>query len=137
MSQKASRYDKEHIEQEAIISKASGVLTNALGRYILDRCRDIAYKYFDTNNPEVRQVLIDEAVMRICERFLYYYEEDKSAANLVIAMAKTTMINKVKSFAWSDIYGQKTKIRMHVFQDGEWVYKFVQSEKDDNLSKEL
>ena len=137
MSQKNPRYDKAAVEREAIISKLSGVITNTLGQYILDRCHDIAHKYFDTNNPEVRQVLIDEAVMRICERFLHYYEEDKSAANLIIAMAKTTMINKVKSFAWADIYGQKTKVRMQVFEDGEWVYKFIKSQKDDNLSQEL
>jgi hypothetical protein len=26
---------------------------------------------------------------------------------------------------------------MQVFEDGEWVYKFIKSQKDDNLSQEL
>jgi hypothetical protein len=135
--QQNSRYDKSDIEAEAKISKASGIITEALGRFILDRCNDAVNTFFVIKDDELRQAMIDEAIMRICEKFLVYYEEDRSAANLVIAMAKTTMINKLKSLSWSDTYGQKIKTRAYVFGDGEWVVKLIRSEKDDNISKDL
>lgn len=137
MRQQNSKYDKSDIEEEAKISKASGVLTEALGRYILDRCNDAVNTFFVVRDEELKQAMIDEAIMRICEKFLVYYEEERSAANLVIAMAKTTMINKLKSLSWSDTYGQKIKTRAYVFDDGEWVNKLIRSEKDDNISKDL
>lgn len=137
MRQQNSKYDKNDIEEEAKISKASGVLTEALGRYILDRCNDAVNTFFVVKDEELKQAMIDEAIMRICEKFLVYYEEERSAANLVIAMAKTTMINKLKSLSWSDTYGQKIKTRAYVFDDGEWVNKLIRSEKDDNISKDL
>ena len=137
MRQQNSRYDKSDIEAEAKISKASGVITEALGKFILDRCYDAVNTFFVVKDEELRQAMVDEAIMRICEKFLVYYEEDRSAANLVIAMAKTTMINKLKSLSWSDTYGQKVKTRAYVFDNGEWVSKLIRSEKDDNISKEL
>ena len=81
------RYDKDEIEIEAVRSVEQGRLTNKIGRFILDRSGEIANSSFKSpENPELTQALIDDAVMRCCEKFLHYYRPNESAANLIISM---------------------------------------------------
>ena len=81
------RYDKALIEEEAFKSVEQGYLTEELGTFILQRAIEISGSAFVTDgNNELKQALIDSAVMRTCEKFLHYYQSGKSAANLVISI---------------------------------------------------
>jgi len=132
------RYDKSLIEREAIISVQQGSLTNDLGIFILQRCKEIAASAFVTDgNNELKQALIDAAVMRTCEKFLHYYTEGKSAANLVISIIYSTMTNKIVSLNHSDVYGQNIKGYLTLIEDGESVTKLMRYIKDDYLSEKL
>ncbi len=131
-------YDKSLIEREAIISVQQGSLTNELGIFILQRCKEIAASAFVTDgNNELKQALIDAAVMRTCEKFLHYYTEGKSAANLVISIIYSTMTNKIVSLNHSDVYGQNIKGYLTYIEDGESVTKLMRYIKDDYLSEKL
>ena len=132
------RYEKSLIEREAIISVQHGSLTNELGIFILQRCKEIAASAFVTDgNNELKQALIDAAVMRTCEKFLHYYTEGKSAANLVISIIYSTMTNKIVSLNHSDVYGQNIKGYLTYIEDGESVTKLMRYIKDDYLSEKL
>ena len=132
------RYDKSLIEREAILSVEQGSLTNELGIFILQRCKEIAASAFVTDgNNELKQALIDAAVMRTCEKFLHYYTEGKSAANLVISIIYSTMTNKIVSLNHSDVYGQNIKGYLTYIEDGEAVTKLMRYIKDDYLSEKL
>ena len=132
------RYDKSLIEREAILSVEQGSLTNDLGIFILQRCKEIAASAFVTDgNNELKQALIDAAVMRTCEKFLHYYTEGKSAANLVISIIYSTMTNKIVSLNHSDVYGQNIKGYLTLIEDGESVTKLMRYIKDDYLSEKL
>jgi hypothetical protein len=132
------RYDKSLIEREAILSVEQGSLTNELGIFILQRCKEIASSAFVTDgNNELKQALIDAAVMRTCEKFLHYYTEGKSAANLVISIIYSTMTNKIVSLNHSDVYGQNIKGYLTLIEDGESVTKLMRYIKDDYLSEKL
>jgi hypothetical protein len=132
------RYDKSLIEREAIISVQQGSLTNELGIFILQRCKEIAASAFVTDgNNELKQALIDAAVMRTCEKFLHYYEKGKSAANLIISIIYSTMTNKIVSLNHSDVYGQNIKGYLTYIEDGESVTKLMRYIKDDYLSEKL
>ena len=132
------RYDKSLIEREAILSVEQGSLTNQLGIFILQRCKEIAASAFVTDgNNELKQALIDAAVMRTCEKFLHYYTEGKSAANLVISIIYSTMTNKIVSLNHSDVYGQNIKGYLTLIEDGESVTKLMRYIKDDYLSEKL
>jgi len=132
------RYDKSLIEREAILSVQQGSLTNDLGIFILQRCKEIASSAFVTDgNNELKQALIDAAVMRTCEKFLHYYTEGKSAANLVISIIYSTMTNKIVSLNHSDVYGQNIKGYLTLIEDGESVTKLMRYIKDDYLSEKL
>jgi hypothetical protein len=132
------RYDKSLIEREAMLSVQQGRLTNELGIFILQRCKEIAASAFVTDgNNELKQALIDAAVMRTCEKFLHYYTEGKSAANLVISIIYSTMTNKIVSLNHSDVYGQNIKGYLTLIEDGESVTKLMRYIKDDYLSEKL
>jgi len=132
------RYDKSLIEREAILSVKQGSLTNNLGIFILQRCNEIAASAFVTDgNNELKQALIDAAVMRTCEKFLHYYTEGKSAANLVISIIYSTMTNKIVSLNHSDLYGHNIKGYLTYIEDGESVTKLMRYIKDDYLSEKL
>jgi hypothetical protein len=121
-----------------MLSAQQGFLTEGLGRFILQRSLEIAGHSFVTNgDAELKQSLIDDAVMRVCEKFLEYYVEDKCAANLVISMIYSTMTNKIISLNWRDVYGQKIKGHVHVVEDGRIKSKLVKFVKDDYLSEKL
>lgn len=137
MQSKKKRYDKELIEAECVISKQQGFITEKLGTFILDRCNEISGSSFNIESKELRQALVDEAVMRICEKFLDYYKVGRSGANLIIAMAISTMINKIKSLRWSDVYGEKQKSYIFFFEDGEWVRRLEKLKRDDNIGQTL
>ena len=132
------RYDKEKIELEAQKSLEQGAITNALGRFILRRAEEIvSYSFITNGNNELRQGLIDDAVMRVCEKFIHYYEKDKSAANLIITMIYSTMYNKITGLKWKDVYGQKNKGYIYVVEEGYKVKKLIKYIKDDYLSEKL
>ena len=121
-----------------MLSAERGEITNTLGRFILNRATEIAsYSFITNGNSELHQGLIDDAVMRVCEKFLHYYKEDKSAANLIITMIYSTMYNKITGLKWKDVYGQKIKGNIYTVRDGERVKKLVKYTKDDFLSKKL
>lgn len=132
------RYDKQLIEREALLSVNNGCITNELGKFILQRSIEIAGSAFVTDgNQELRQSLIDAAVMRTCEKFLHYYEEGKSAANLIISIIYSTMTNKIVSLNHSDVYGHNIKGYLTYIEDGESVTKLKRYTKDDYLSEKL
>lgn len=133
-----SKYDKALIEREAIISAKEGQITNELGRFILERSSEISNFSFITNgNEELRQSLIDEAVMRVCLKFLDYYQEGKSAANLIISMIYSTMTNKIVSLKWRDVYGEKRKGNVCVIENGERKIKLMRYTRDEYISQRL
>jgi hypothetical protein len=132
------RYNKSLIEKEAIISSEQGYLTNNLGKFILQRAVEIASSAFVTDgNEELKQALIDAAVMRVCEKFLHYYKEGKSAANLVISIIYSTMTNKIVSLNHSDIYGHNIKGYVVCVENGEKFTRLQRYVKDSNLSEKL
>ena len=132
------KYNKDLIENEAKLSVQQGALTNELGKFILQRSEEIAVSAFVTNgDKELNQALIDAAVMRTCEKFLDYYEEGKSAANLVIAIIYSTMTNRIKSLKWKDVYGSNIKGDIIQIENGEKVKNLVRYTKDENISKKL
>lgn len=135
---KTLKYSKEEIENEAKISAERGAITNDLGKFILDRAEDISHSAFVTNgNNELRQSLVDEAVMRVCFKFLDYYKPKGSAANLIISMIYSTMTNKIVSLKWRDVYGSRIKGNVMVYEDGEIKKKLVRYVKDDFSSRKL
>lgn len=132
------RYDKNLIEKEAIRSEQQGRITEELGRFILQRSIEVAGSAFVTDgNEELKQSLIDAAVMRTCEKFLHYYIKNKSAANLIISIIYSTMTNKIVSLNHSDVYGQNIKGYLTYLEDGEPVTKLKRYVKDDYLSEKL
>jgi len=132
------KYNKEIIERESIASKRNGEISNILGKFILERANEISnYSFITNGNKELRQSLIDEAVMRVCLKFLDYYVEGKSGANLIITMIYTTMYNKITGLKWKDIYGQKIKGNVIIIEDGTKVKRLIRYTKDDYLSKNL
>lgn len=133
-----TRYNKEAIEREALTSVQQGVITNELGKFIYQRCIEISGSAFITNgDEELKQALIDEAVMRVCEKFLYYYKEGGSAANLIITMIYSTMTNKIVGLKWKDVYGQRIKGKVVCIENGERLTRLVKYIKDDNISEKL
>ena len=135
---KNTRYDKQLIEREAILSLEQGRLTEPLGSFILQRSIEIAGSAFVTNgNEELKQALIDAAVMRTCEKFLHYYVEGKSAANLVISIIYSTMTNKIVTLNHSDVYGHNIKGYVVCIENGEKVTKLTRYIKDSYLSERL
>ena len=135
---KNTRYDKQLVEREAILSLEQGRLTEPLGSFILQRSIEIAGSAFVTNgNEELKQALIDAAVMRTCEKFLYYYVEGKSAANLVISIIYSTMTNRIVALNHSDVYGHNIKGYVVCIENGERVTKLTRYIKDSYLSERL
>lgn len=132
------RYDKSLIEQEAVKSAANNRITEPLGEFIYQRAIEVSGSAFITNgDTELKQALVDEAVMRVCEKFLHYYKEGGSAANLIITMIYSTMTNKIVGLKWKDKYGQKIKGRIICVENGEMTTRLIKYIKDDNISKKL
>lgn len=132
------RYDKTLIEAEAKRSVRLQRLTEPIGDFILQRSVEIASSAFVTDgNEELKQALIDAAVMRTCEKFLHYYKEGKSAANLIISIIYSTMTNKIVSLNHSDVYGHNIKGHIIAVKDGEKKKVLKRYVKDDYLSEKL
>lgn len=132
------RYNKELIEKEARLSVDNRAITNELGKFILQRSIEIAGSAFVTaGNEELKQALIDAAVMRACEKFLHYYEPGKSAANLIISIIYSTMTNKIVSLNHSDVYGHNIKGYVVCVEDGEKFTRLQRYVKDSYLSEQL
>jgi hypothetical protein len=121
-----------------VLSLNQGRITEPLGAFIYQRAIEISGSAFITNgDKELKQSLIDEAVMRVCEKFLHYYKEGGSAANLIITMIYSTMTNKIVGLKWKDVYGQRIKGRVVCIEDGERLTRLVKYVKDDNISERL
>ena len=132
------RYDKAIIEEEPIKSLINNKITEPLGAFIYQRAVEVSGSAFITNgDSDLKQALVDEAVMRVLEKFLYYYKEGGSAANLIITMIYSTMTNKIVGLKWKDKYGQKIKGRVVCIENGEKITRLVKYIKDDNISKKL
>lgn len=135
---KNTRYDKALIEEEAVKSVINNRITEPLGAFIYQRAVEVSGSAFITNgDKELKQALVDEAVMRVCEKFLHYYKEGGSAANLIITMIYSTMTNKIVGLKWKDKYGHKIKGRVVCIENGEKLTRLVRYVKDDNISKKL
>mgnify|MGYP003631198135 CR=1 FL=1 len=132
------RYDKELIELEAIESVKRGRISETLGRFILDRAEEVSAGIFKPDTQEIHQALVDTAVMRCCEEFLDRYVEGKSAANLIIGMVHSSMLNLLKASKWKDIYGELNKSPMNIVtENGEVKTELIQQQKDDTISRLL
>jgi|TARA_R110000744_G_scaffold365639_1_gene474486 hypothetical protein len=130
------RYDKELIELEAVQSVASGRISETIGQFILDRAEEVSAGVFKPQSYELHRVLVDAAVMRCCEEFLDRYEEGKSAANLIISMVHSSMLNRLKATHWKDIYGELNKSPIRVVTlDGEIKTELIQQQRDENISR--
>ena len=135
---KNTRYDKQFIEEQALLSVKQDRLTEPLGEFILQRAVEIAGSAFVTDgNDELQQALIDAAVMRTCEKFLHYYKRGKSAANLIISIIYSTMTNKIVSLNHSDVYGHNIKGYVVCVENGEKFTRLQRYVKDNNLSEQL
>ncbi len=135
---KNTRYDKALIEKEAVKSVINNRITEPLGAFIYQRAVEVSSYAFITNgDKELKQALVDEAVMRVCEKFLHYYKEGGSAANLIITMIYSTMTNKIVGLKWKDKYGQRIKGKVVCVVNGEKLTRLVRYIKDDNISKKL
>ena len=135
---KNTRYDKTIIESEAKLSVENNRITEPLGAFIYQRAIEISGSAFITNGDnELKQALVDEAVMRVCEKFLHYYKEGGSAANLIITMIYSTMTNKIVGLKWKDKYGHRIKGKVVCIENGEKFTRLVKYVKDDNISKKL
>lgn len=120
------------------MSSSRGEITNILGKFILERAAEISNFSFVTNgNEELRQSLVDEAVMRVCMKFLDYYKEGGSAANLIISMIYSTMTNKIVSLKWRDVYGERRKGNVCVIENGERKVKLMRYTRDEYISRKL
>ena len=132
------RYDKELIEQEARASVANGRISEIIGQFIMDRAEEVSAGVFKPQNQEYHIAIVDAAVMRCCEEFLDRYQEGRSAANLIISMVYSSMLNRVKAAHHKDIYGELNKSHVSVVdENGKLSSKLLQSTKDDNISRLL
>ena len=132
------RYDKELIELEAVESVKRGRISETIGQFIMDRAEEVSAGVFKPSSRELHQALVDTAVMRCCEEFLDRYEEGKSAANLIISMVHSSMLNRMKATHWKDIYGELNKSPINVINiDGERKVELIQQQKDDTISRLL
>lgn len=135
---KNTRYDKSLIESEALLSVRQDRITEPLGEFILQRAIEVAGSAFVTDgNDELKQSLIDAAIMRTCEKFLHYYQEGGSAANLIISIIYSTMTNKIVSLNHSDVYGHNIKGYVVCIENGEKFTRLKRYVKDNYLSEKL
>jgi len=134
----SKRYDKELIESEAIKSVRDGRLSEHIGQFILDRAEEISAGIFKPHSNEYHIALVDYAVMKVCEDFLDKYVEGRSAANLIISMIHSGMIDRTRATRWKDLYGELNKSHVRVVsQEGQRKSELIQVAKDDTISRLL
>lgn len=132
------RYDKELIEEEALASIENGRMSDIIGQFIMDRAEEISSGVFKPDSQAVHGVLVDNAIMRCCEEFLGRYEEGRSAANLIISMIHSSMLNTVKALNHKDLYGELNKSFMTTVDiEGRLSSNLYQCIKDENISRLL
>lgn len=135
---KKKKYNKEEVESHAIKSMEQGRMTEFLGKFTMDRTIEIAkHSFYTRGDEELLQSLVDEAIMRVCEKFLHYYRPERCAANLIISMIYSAMYNKITSLKWSDTYGQRIKGPVSIIEDGMRKVRYQKYMKDDNISQKL
>ena len=134
----SKRYDKELIESEAIKSLSLGKLTEPMGQFILDRAQEISAGIFKPQSIEFHNALVDYAVMKVCEEFIDKYVQGRSAADLIISMVHSGMIDRIRATRWKDVYGELNKGHVATVSiDGELKSELVQITKDDPISRVL
>jgi hypothetical protein len=138
-----SIYDKELLEAEAIKSSEQGRISEKLGEFILELSDFIARSHFKMDEyRELKQTLIDSAVMRVCEEFLNRFDPSfrggSSAATLVYSLIISEMRNRMKAREWKDEYGENCKSFVTlVNEDGVKKTILMKTTKDDAISEAL
>jgi hypothetical protein len=133
-----SRYDKNLIEEEAIKSIRNGRITEPIGQFTLDRAEEISAGIFKPTSEEFHNALVDYAVLKVCEEFLDKYVEGRSAANLIISMVHSGMIDRIRAARWKDVYGELNKSHVQVVDiEGRRKSELMQTSKDDTISRVL
>ena len=138
-----SIYDKEMLQKEAVKSHKLGRLTEPLGDFILEISDFIARSHFQMDeHRQLKQQLIDSAVMRVCDEFLERFDPEfdggSSAATLIYSLVISEMRNRIKARGWKDEYGQNSKSWVGVVdEDGNRKRVLMQSVRDENISKHL
>jgi hypothetical protein len=138
-----SIYDKELLQKEAVGSSEQGRISEKLGEFILELSDFIARSHFEMDgNMELKQALIDSAVMRVCEEFLNRFDPSfsggSSAATLIYSLIISEMRNRMKATRWKDIYGELNKSHVGVLDlNGEHKSQLMQIKRDETISRLL
>ena len=132
------RYDKKIIEEQALVSVRNGRMTDTLGQFVIDRCEEISRGIFKPHSDAYHRALVDYALMQVCEQFLDRYKEGRSAANLIISMIHSAMIDRIRAMQWKDVYGELNKSHVRVVNaEGQRKSILMQVERDDTISRVL
>lgn len=138
-----SIYDKELLEIEAVSSSEKGRISEKLGEFILELSDFIARSHFKMDeHRELKQTLIDSAVLRVCEEFLNRFDPTfkggSSAATLIYSLIISEMRNRMKAREWKDEYGENCKsFVIMVDENGARKSVLVKTIKDDNISEAI
>lgn len=141
--QRNSIYDKSLLQQEALKSVREGRITDPLGQFVLDISEYIVMAHFSVGDQQqLRQYMVDGAVMRVCEEFLDRFDPEfkggSSAATLIYSLIKGDMLNKMKATRWKDTQGQNTNSWFYyVDANGERVKTLSKALYDEGISKSL
>jgi len=138
-----SIYDKELLEIEAVSSSEKGRISEKLGEFILELSDFIARSHFKMDeHRELKQTLIDSAVLRVCEEFLNRFDPTfkggSSAATLIYSLIISEMRNRMKAREWKDEYGENCKsFVVMVDENGAKKRVLVKTIKDDRISEAI
>lgn len=141
--QRNSIYDKALLQQEALKSVREGRITDPLGQFVLDISEYIVMAHFSVGDQQqLRQYMVDGAVMRVCEEFLDRFDPEfkggSSAATLIYSLIKGDMLNKMKATKWKDTQGQNTNGWFYyVDAEGKKVKTLSKALYDEGISKSL
>lgn len=136
-----SIYDKELLQVEAIKSSDDGKISEKLGEFILELSDFIARSHFKMDeHRELKQTLIDAAVLRVCEEFLERFNPEfqggSSAATLIYSLVISEMRNRMKAREWKDEYGENSKSFVSIVDiNGQRKTVLMKTSKDDSISE--
>jgi|TARA_R110000744_G_scaffold297410_1_gene407187 hypothetical protein len=140
-SSKNSIYDKELLQAEAIRSSENSKISEKLGEFILELSDFIARSHFKMDeHRELKQTLIDSAVLRVCEEFLERFNPEfqggSSAATLIYSLVISEMRNRMKAREWKDEYGTNSKSFVSIIDaEGKRKSVLMKTFKDDTISE--
>lgn len=136
-----SIYDKELLQDEALKSIENGRISEKLGEFILELSDFIARSHFKMDeHRELKQTLIDSAVLRVCEEFLDRFNPEfhggSSAATLIYSLVISEMRNRMKARDWKDEYGENSKSFVSIVDiNGQRKTVLIKTSKDDSISE--